>query len=70
MYRESVESSNVKSRGYDHATRTLEVEFVGGAVYRYEDFPIEAWEAWKSAGSVGSYFAQYIRPNYDGVRVS
>ena len=33
MYRESVESSNIASIGYDEASRTLEVEFLNGSVY-------------------------------------
>lgn len=70
MQRSAVESSNIKSRGYDMLTQTLEVEFKGGQVYRYEGVPVEVWNAWMVAGSAGSHFAQHIRPNYDGARVS
>jgi hypothetical protein len=36
MTRTPVQSSQISSVGYDHATETLEVEFTTGAVYQYD----------------------------------
>ena len=36
MTREPVESTNIVSIGYDANTKTLEIEFRGGAVYQYD----------------------------------
>ena len=37
--REAVDSSSFASIGYEEETRTLEVEFVDGEVYRYLEVP-------------------------------
>ena len=47
-----VESSNIVSAGYDAETRTLEVEFSNGGVYRYGDVPSDvAWPVIDEAGA-------------------
>jgi hypothetical protein len=47
----------------------LEVEVAGGAVYQYLDVPAREYFALLSADSVGRYFNQRIKPNYDFRRV-
>jgi hypothetical protein len=69
MERHAVSSSNVASIGYDGDGQVLEVEFHTGAVYRYFDVPGHVVEALASAGSVGSYFATYVRNAYRCTRV-
>ncbi len=50
--RDPVVSSNLASAGYDAETRTLEVEFSNGAVYRYGDVPYDvAWPVIDEAGA-------------------
>ena len=71
MERKPVESSQIRSIGYDEATETLEVEFNGGAIWQYYHFPLQMWLEFESAPSYGKYFASRIRPRFTqvGVRV-
>lgn len=63
--RTPVSSSNIHSVGYDHATKTLAVEFKnGGGVYHYHDVPKDAHEAFVSAKSLGSHFHTNIKNAY------
>jgi hypothetical protein len=55
MERKAVKSSNIVSVGYDHASKTLEVEFKSGGVYRYADVTPERHAAMMAAPSVGSF---------------
>jgi len=64
MLRHPVESSNLKSVGYDSERRVLEVEFVGGAVYQYDGVPPTVYAQLMSAASHGSYFSANIRNVY------
>lgn len=70
MYRLSVESSAIESVGYDARTRTLEVEFVGGGVYRYLGVPPREHETLMRAGSLGEYVNRRIKPRYRCLRVA
>ena len=51
MNREYVDSSMITSIGYDETTCTLEVEFKGGVVWQYHDFPEYMWYEFQSAES-------------------
>lgn len=48
-------SSNVASFGYDEGTKTLEVEFIGGKVYRFADVSPETHDAFRGAESAGKF---------------
>ena len=64
MEREAVNSSMIRSVGYDAEARTLEVEFnKGGAVWQYFEFPPDAYESFR-AGSLGKYFLANIKGRY------
>lgn len=39
MNRQTVNSSNLASVGYDEATSTLEIEFLNNSIYQYFDVP-------------------------------
>ncbi len=69
MNRTAVISSNLASMGYDSESSTLEVDFVGGAVYQYFGVPPAEWEALMQVSSHGSYFSANIRNNYSYVRL-
>lgn len=69
MTRQPVQSSNIVSIGYDAEQRAMEIEFVRGAVYRYDNVPAEEHAALISASSAGRYFAANIRGRYDGKKV-
>ncbi len=64
MNRTSVHSSSVVSVGYDPATMTLEVEFVGGGTYQYFDVPETEYQGLMAASSLGRHVNQQIKPKY------
>jgi hypothetical protein len=69
MRREAWESSSLRSVGYDPATAVLEVEFVGGAVYRYFAVPLETYRAFAEASSKGTFLNVVIKPEHRYRRV-
>ena len=64
MIRTPVASSNLCAVGYDFTSRTLEIEFNDGSVYRYSGVPENVYRALMSAGSHGRYFAAFIKDCY------
>ena len=64
MQRINVKSSNLKSVGYDSNEKTLEIEFLNGAVYQYFNVPPEIYNTLMRASSHGRYFNKYIRNKY------
>lgn len=62
--RAPVASSSLDSVGYDGDERVLEIEFVHGGVYRYEDVSPDVYEGLMSAGSHGRYFHEHVRGQY------
>lgn len=65
MKRQSVESSNLASVGYDAENEILEVEFKHGGVYQYFDVPQNVYEELMNASSHGVYFSANIRNDYE-----
>ncbi|RYC50381.1 KTSC domain-containing protein [Flagellimonas olearia] len=65
MNRQSVNSSNLASVGYDADNEILEVEFNNGGVYQYFDVPAEIYEDLMNAPSHGQYFSANIRNDYE-----
>jgi hypothetical protein len=61
MKRETIESSNIKSLGYDPETETLEVEFNSGQIYQYEGVNGDLHQNLINAESVGSFFHSNIK---------
>ncbi|MEZ5026733.1 MAG: KTSC domain-containing protein [Chitinophagales bacterium] len=61
MERESVQSSMIRSLGYDSNTSTLEVEFNSGAVWQYYDVPESVYYDMRNSDSIGKYFNANIR---------
>jgi len=61
MERQSVESSNLASIGYDAENEVLEIEFNNGGVYQYFDVPENVYEELMSASSHGQYFDRNIK---------
>jgi len=70
MQRQRVSSSNLRSVGYDWWTRTLEIEFHSGSIYRYSRVPQERYTRLMEAGSKGSYFHANIRSSFAYRRVA
>jgi hypothetical protein len=68
--RSSVESSAIESVGYDGRSRTLEIEYAGGGVYRYLGVPRRAYELLLRAESQGAFVNRRIKPYYRCRRVA
>lgn len=64
MLRKAVESSSLASVGYETRSRTLEVEFHDGAVYRFLGVPPTMHDDLMNAASKGSFFNLHVRENY------
>lgn len=61
--RDPVNSSAIRSVGYDRINRHLEVELANGRIYRYSKVPQRTYTSFMKAKSIGSYFVRYIRGN-------
>jgi len=70
MNRQNVESSSIKSIGYDPFNEFLEVEFVRGAIYQYVNVPAEVFSQLENADSIGSYFSKNIAKKYKYEKVN
>jgi uncharacterized protein len=64
MYRTTVNSSNIKSIGYNSQSATLEVEFTSGDVYQYFNVPEYLYQQFLHASSHGQFLNENIRYNY------
>lgn len=64
MRRINVESSNLKSVGYNEENEILEIEFLHGGLYKYYDVPESEYNALMNASSHGSYFSRNIKNRY------
>ena len=64
----NVDSSNIQSMDYNILTGNLEITFLNGSTYVYENVPTEVWAALQTAPSKGSYFFKAIRNIYKGVK--
>lgn len=67
MNRQPIDSSSIRSVGFDKGT--LEVEFTSGTVYQYQDIPESLYRTLLESESVGSFFQRNIRPQYTGVKL-
>lgn len=63
--RQTVDSTNLASVGYNQDARVLEIEFKSGAVYRYFAVPPAIVEELMRATSKGRFFAREIRSKYE-----
>jgi KTSC domain len=64
MRRHHVDSSAVRSVGYDEDRHELEIEYAEGGVYRYSLVPRRSYEELLAAPSIGAYVATQVKPRY------
>ena len=64
MIRQPVNSSSLRSVGYDLRPGILEIEFANGSVYQYLDTPATVYQELLIAPSHRNYFARHIRDRY------
>jgi len=69
MERKRVNSSRIRSIGYDPATRTLEIEFSDGRINAYGGVSPEIHRAFLAAPSPNSFFEDRIEEDFTARRV-
>lgn len=69
MERQSVQSSNISSIGYDSESQTLEIEFLNNSIYQYFDIPEHIYNELMESSSKGQYLANNVKGVYRYSRV-
>jgi hypothetical protein len=64
MDRQTVQSSNLLSIGYDANSKILEIEFRNGTIYQYFDVQEAIYLALMNATSQGKFFHQFVKDRY------
>jgi len=64
MERRAVQSSDLRSVGYDPQGEVLEIEFHSGGVCQYLGVPEPIYAALIQAGSKGTYFHSHIKDRF------
>jgi hypothetical protein len=68
MDRKRVNSSKLRSVGYDEKTQTLEIEFSNGQVYQYVKVYPEVYRRFMAAPNPTSFYDDKIAVDYTGRR--
>ena len=63
-YSAQFQSTALSSADYDTDAQTLDILFVSGKRYTYENVPESVWEGLVSASSAGTYFHSRIKDRY------
>lgn len=69
MDRKRVNSSKIRSVGYDEKSYTLEVEMSNGQVWQYAKVYPEVYRRFMAAPNPSSFFEDRIAEDYSGRRV-
>lgn len=69
MKRTNVDSSMLKSVGFDEKKKILEVEFNHGGIYEYYNVEKKTFDDLVNADSLGRYFINSIKDDYDYTQI-
>ncbi|MBL4662083.1 MAG: KTSC domain-containing protein [Flavobacteriaceae bacterium] len=69
MDRKNIESSMIRSIGYDASTSVLEIEFNSGPVWQYYDVPEAFWYEFEGTDSHGKFFHREIKGHFSETQV-
>ena len=69
MDRKKVNSSSIRSAGYDARNRVLEIEFSNGGISQYSGVAEEVYRRLMNSPSPGSYFHDNIEESWTPKRV-
>jgi hypothetical protein len=69
MLRQKVDSSELRSVGYDMPASVLEAEFHSGEIYQYFNVPARLVLELLEAESIGRYFNAHIRSKFEFEKV-
>ena len=64
MVNQMVLSKEIEWIGYEHKNRMLQVEFIAGGIYQYENVPPQIYDEFLSADSHGRFFETKIKSAY------
>ena len=62
-------SSQLKSHGYDSASKTLAVQFKGGGTYHYAGVPQDVYDKLCKSESIGKFLGQAIKGKFGFVKM-
>jgi KTSC domain len=69
MERKKVNSSQIRSVGYETGSQTLEVEMSDGTVWQYTRVPTEVYRRLMAAPTIATYYRDNIEEDYSRRRV-
>ena len=69
MDRQAIESTSIRSIGYEPINSILEVEFKNGGIYQYFNVPPDVYEELMNTESHGIYFHENIKEIYQYAKV-
>ena len=69
MINQMVVSTEIEWIGYDDKREMLQVEFIEGKIYQYDEVPQSVYRAFLGANSHGSFFEDQIKNHYAHRRV-
>lgn len=58
-------SSAIKNVTYNAHTRALKVQFIGGQLYEYQNVPVEVYDEFCQAESLGKFFNENIKTKFN-----
>ncbi len=64
MINQMVLSTEIEWIGYEHKRSMLQVEFIAGSVYQYDNVPERIYENFLTAPSHGRFFETQIKGRY------
>mgnify|MGYP000276784156 FL=1 len=65
-----INSSNLKSAGFNTETETLTITFNNGSIYEYYEFPWDKFTKFRMSESQGKYFNENIGRSHKYTKVS
>ena len=64
MVNQMVLSSEIEWIGYEQKRHMLQVEFIAGSIYQYDNVPQSVYQEFLDAPSHGRYFESQIKGRY------
>jgi hypothetical protein len=69
MERKKVNSSQIRSVGYEAGSQTLEVEMSDGTIWQYTRVPTEVYRRFMAAPTIASYYRDNVEEDYSRKRI-
>ncbi len=69
MVNQMVLSTEIEWIGYDDQRQMLQVEFIAGPIYQYQNVSREVYDSFLGAESHGRFFADQVKGKYEHRRI-